>query len=75
MLLATLSIVSAVAAGFAALYRTFFPKLSIIECAAGAAPLGLTLSAWLALLLKSIVFQRCAQGIPSRCWVPSRFIY
>lgn len=60
MLLAAVSILSAIGAGFAAMYRLFFPKLSILECVAGAAPLGLTLSAWLALLLKSLLFKSYA---------------
>jgi hypothetical protein len=57
MLLATLSVVTATLSGGATMFRLFFPKLSVIECAAAAAPIGLTLSAWLALLLKSFLFQ------------------
>jgi hypothetical protein len=56
MLLATLSIATATLSGGATMFRLFFPKLSVIECAAAAAPIGLTLSAWLALLLKSFLF-------------------
>ncbi len=60
MSLASLLIVnSAVVGGFAATFVAFFPHLSFMECVGGAAPLGLTLSAWLALLLKSLFFERC----------------
>ena len=76
MLLAAASVLSAVAAGAAIMYRAFFPKLSIIEVAGAAAPLGLTLSAWLALLLKSVIFQAYVDDVsafcpqyPCSCWI------
>jgi hypothetical protein len=40
------SVVTAVAMGLGISLRAFFPFLSVIECVAAAAPLGLTLSAW-----------------------------
>ena len=58
-MLSTVVLLSATAFGFGLLYTLVFPRLSMLECVAGAAPLGLTLSAWLALLLKSLVFRRC----------------
>jgi hypothetical protein len=44
---------SAVAAGGLLLFVTLFPRLSGLECAAMAAGLGTSASAWLALLLRS----------------------
>jgi hypothetical protein len=40
------SVATAVAMGLGIALRAFFPYLSIVECVAAAAPLGLTLSAW-----------------------------
>ncbi len=44
---AVLNVVSAVAMGVGLCMRFLFPYLSIIECLAAAAPIGLTLSAWI----------------------------
>ncbi len=40
------SVATAVAMGAGISLRLFFPFLSLMECLAAAAPLGLTLSAW-----------------------------
>ena len=57
-MLATLLLALSVVIGFALLVGFVFPRISLLECIGGAAPLGLTLSAWAALLLKSTVFLR-----------------
>ena len=64
-MLATALLATATVAGFALLYTRVFPRISLLECVGGAAPLGLTLSAWAALLLKSTLFQRqgCHEGV------------
>jgi hypothetical protein len=53
-----LTIATAMALGFVLALSLVFPRLSALECLAAAAPVGLTLSAWLALLLKSTLFQQ-----------------
>ena len=58
-----LSVVTAVAMGAALLLRFLTPSISMLECVAAAAPVGLTLSAWISLFLKSFVFQS-ADGLP-----------
>ena len=60
MLVATWLLTSAALVGFGLLFVGLFPRISLLECIGGAGPLGLTLSAWLALLLKSLVFERWA---------------
>jgi hypothetical protein len=62
-MLASALLVAATATGFALLYTRVYPRISLLECIGGAAPLGLTLSAWVALLLKSTAFQRCPAGM------------
>ena len=57
-MLATLLLAASTVTGFAVLVVAVFPRISLLECIGGAAPLGLTLSAWTALLLKSTVFLR-----------------
>ena len=52
-----LLLATATLGGFVALLLALHPRLSLVECAAAAPPVGLTLSAWLALLLKSFIFQ------------------
>lgn len=45
-------------------FRTLYPFLTMWECMALAAPLGLTLSTWLAVVVKSILF-RSVPGLPA----------
>jgi hypothetical protein len=40
---------------FSVFFTLFFPKLLFIECVAIAVPVGIVLSAWLGLLLKSLL--------------------
>ena len=54
---------SAIAAAFATLFATLFPRLSALDCAFIAPPLGLSLSAWLVLVLKTLPF--AGKGISS----------
>ena len=49
-------LVSSVWMGGAISFQLFHPYLTVFECVASASPVGLTLSAWLGLLLKSILF-------------------
>jgi hypothetical protein len=46
---------SAPFAVFAVLFTMYFPRLNFLECVSMAVPVGITLSAWVALLIKSIV--------------------
>ena len=61
---AVLSVVSAVAMGLGLSMRLFFPYISLPECVAAASPLGLTLSAWISIVLKSTVYTSTA-GLPA----------
>lgn len=46
---------AAAAVAAAALFRLFFPLVTAVECAAAGVPVGLVLSAWTVLLLKSLL--------------------
>jgi hypothetical protein len=59
-----LNVCSALAMGAALSMRFFFPFLSVVECGAAAAPLGLTLSVWVSIVLKTFVFS-AASGLPA----------
>jgi len=65
---AVLLLVSAVAAAFAVTVRHFFPRVSFLECAFMAPGIGLSTSAWVALVLKSLPFMR--RGVaPEVVWL------
>jgi hypothetical protein len=54
---AVASVGTAVFLGVTLSLRFMFPYLSVVECAAAGPPIGLTLSVWITLVLKSFVFQ------------------
>ena len=61
---AVANVVTGVALGLGLSLRFMFPYISLPECVAAAAPLGLTLSAWTSIVLKSTVF-RATAGLPA----------
>jgi hypothetical protein len=54
MITAILTLVTAIAAAFGALVTLVFPRVSALECLFIAPSLGLSVSAWIALALKSL---------------------
>lgn len=64
-------VASAVAMGVAISLRFMFPFLSVVECVAAGPPLGLTLSVWIAMILKSYVYTRTLGQPIQQAWVGS----
>jgi hypothetical protein len=55
--------VSAAFAVFSVLFAKFYPRLLLVECVAISFPIGLTLSAWCGLLVKSLLPTGCVQHV------------